>query len=134
MVAGRVEPPPAAVTLGWELLNVDPDEGTIEVAFKAVEAFLNPAGAIQGGFLAAMLDDTLGPALVATLPPGMFAPTLDLHVQFLRPARPGRLVGRGRVVQKGREVCFLSGELIGPDDRPVAVATATARIRAIGGV
>jgi hypothetical protein len=39
---GRAEPPPAAATLGWELLAVDPDAGTIEVAFRASEAF--PAG------------------------------------------------------------------------------------------
>ncbi|MFB4277312.1 MULTISPECIES: PaaI family thioesterase [unclassified Nonomuraea] len=129
VLAGRVPQPPAATTLGWELLSVDPDQGTIEVAFKAGESFTNPVGAIQGGFLAAMLDDTLGPALVATLPPGHFAPTLDLHVQFLRPARPGRLVGRGRVVRRGRQVCFMSGELLGPDGEPVAVATATAHIQ-----
>ncbi|MFC4063044.1 PaaI family thioesterase [Planomonospora corallina] len=129
--AGRIAPPPAAVTLGWELIAVDPEQGTIEVAFSADERFLNPAGAIQGGFLAAMLDDTLGPALAATLPDGRFAPTLDLHVQFLRPARPGRLVGRGRVVQRGSEVCFLAGELVAPNGKPVAVATATALIRAI---
>src|SRR5262249_35659694 len=70
-------------------VEVHPEAGTIEVAFTASEQFLNPAGFIQGGFLAAMLDDTLGPALVATLGPGLFAPTTDLHVQFLRPARPG---------------------------------------------
>jgi acyl-coenzyme A thioesterase PaaI-like protein len=61
---GRAPLPPAAVTLGWELVSVSPEDGTIEVAFTASEAFLNPAGFIQGGFLAAMLDDTLGPALV----------------------------------------------------------------------
>jgi DNA-binding transcriptional MerR regulator len=64
---------------------------------------------------------------------GQFALTLDLHVQFLRPARPGRLVGRGRVVQWGNEVCFLAGELLDPQGRPVAVATATARIRTTPG-
>jgi uncharacterized protein (TIGR00369 family) len=127
--AGRVAPPPAAETLGWELVEVAPEQGTIEVAFQASERFVNPAGVIQGGFLAAMLDDTLGPALVATLPEGQFAPTLDLHVQFLRPARPGRLTGHGRVVHRGREVCFLSGELVDPDGKTVAVATATARIQ-----
>lgn len=131
MVAGRVPPPPAAKLLGWELVAIDPDAGTIEVAFEATEQFTNPVGVIQGGFLAAMLDDTLGPALVATLPEGQFAPTLDLHVQFLRPARPGRLLGRGRVVQRGREVCFLSGELVAPDGRIVAVATATTRIQSV---
>jgi uncharacterized protein (TIGR00369 family) len=132
VLAGRAAPPPAAVTLGWELVEVDPERGTITVAFSADERFLNPVGVIQGGFLAAMLDDTLGPALVATLPADRFAPTLDLHVQFLRPARPGRLLGRGRVVHRGGEVCFLAGELLDPEGRPVAVATATARIRSIG--
>jgi uncharacterized protein (TIGR00369 family) len=110
---------------------VDPDAGTIEVAFAASDQFLNPAGVIQGGFVAAMLDDTLGPALVATLGPGQFAPTTDLHVQFLRPARPGRLTGRGRVVRRGRDVAFLAGELVDESGEIVAVATATAQIRAM---
>jgi len=126
---GRVPLPPAAVTLGWELVSISPEDGTIEVAFTASEAFLNPAGFIQGGFLAAMLDDTLGPALVAGLSPGDFAPTTDLHVQFLRPARPGRLIGRGRVVRRGRDVAFLAGELADKNGAVVAVATATAQIR-----
>ena len=128
---GRSPLPPAAVLLGWELVAVDPDAGTIEVAFAATDQFLNPAGVIQGGFVAAMLDDTLGPALVATLGPGQFAPTIDLHVQFLRPARPGRLTGRGRVVRRGRDVAFLAGELVDGSGEIVAVATATAHIRAM---
>lgn len=129
--AGRVPAPPAAATLGWELVDVDPEKGTIVVGFRAGEEYLNPAGAIQGGFLAAMLDDTLGPALVATLPAGQFAPTLDLHVQFLRPARPGRLVGHGRVVRRGAHVCFMAGELVDEQGRQVAVATATAHLQQI---
>ena len=128
-VEGRTPLPSAAVTLGWQLVSVSPDEGTIEVAFTATEAFLNPAGVIQGGFLAAMLDDTLGPALVAGLSPGDFAPTTDLHVQFLRPARPGRLLGRGRVVRRGRDVAFLAGELLDEEAAIVATATATVQIR-----
>ncbi|MFI6927176.1 PaaI family thioesterase [Nonomuraea spiralis] len=132
MLAGKAPPPPAAALLGWELVAVDPEAGTIEVAFAAGEQFTNPVGVIQGGFLAAMLDDTLGPALVATLPEDRFAPTLDLHVQFLRPARPGRLVGRGRVVRRGKDVCFLAGELLDPEGRLVATATATVIVRAVG--
>lgn len=128
IAAGRVEQPPAATTLGWDLRAVDPEAGTIEVGFTATEAFLNPAGTVQGGFLAAMLDDTMGPALVATLGPGEFGPTLDLHVQFLRPAHPGALIGRGRVVQRGGGVAFLQGELADADGQLVATATATARL------
>ncbi|MEU5877066.1 PaaI family thioesterase [Spirillospora sp. NPDC047279] len=129
--AGRVAPPPAAVTLGWQLQAVDPEAGTIEVTFEAGEQFLNPVGMIQGGFLAAMLDDTLGPALVATLPAGQFAPTLDLHVQFARPARPGRIRGYGEVVHRGREICHLAGRLTDAGGRLLASATATARIQTL---
>ena len=117
------------MTLGFELMAVDPDAGTIEVAFTATDRFLNPIGGVQGGFLAAMLDETLGPALVATLGPDEFAPTTDLHVQFLRPARPGRLIGHGRIVRRGRDVGFLAGELTDEQGAIIAVATATAQIR-----
>jgi len=128
VMAGRATPPPAAVTLGFELVAIDPDAGTITTSFEASAAFLNPFGMIQGGFLAAMLDDTMGPALVATLEPGEFAPTLELKVNFLRPARPGRLIGTGRVVHRGGTVAFLAGDLSDAGGNLLATATATARI------
>ncbi|HYD59560.1 MAG TPA: PaaI family thioesterase [Noviherbaspirillum sp.] len=127
---GRLPPPRAATTLGIEILKVDAETGTIEAAFDGREAFTNPAGNIQGGFLAAMLDDTMGPALAATLAAGEFAPTLDLHVQFMSPAVPGRLLGKGRVVRRGGKVCFLSAELL-QDGRLVASATATPLVRKV---
>lgn len=128
MVRGRLDRPPAAVTLGWTLQAIDPEAGTIEVSFLAVEGFLNPVGNVQGGFLAAMLDDTLGPALTATLGPNEFAPTLDLHVQYLRPASAGTLTGRGWVTRRGRKIAFLGGELVDEDNLVVATAMATAMI------
>ena len=132
VMEGRAAPPPAAELLGFRLIAIDPDAGTIEVAFTATELFLNPAGTVQGGFLAAMLDDTLGPALVATLGDGEWAPTTDLHVQFLRPAAPGELQGHGRIVRRGKDVAFMAGELRDGDGELVATATATAAIRRRG--
>jgi uncharacterized protein (TIGR00369 family) len=129
IVEGRAPMPSVAELLGWKLITVDPDAGTIESAFTATDRFLNPRGVVQGGILAAMLDDTLGLALAATLGPGQFAPTSDLHVQFLRPALPGRLVGRGRIVRRGKQVAFLAGELLDESGEIVATAVATAQIR-----
>jgi len=120
--------PTAAKTLGWSLIQANPEQGEIEVSFEATDDFLNPAGTVQGGFLTAMLDDTMGPALAATLDPGLFAATLELKVSFLRPAEPGRLVGRGRVVHSGGTIAFLAGELLDDSGRVVAVGSATARI------
>jgi uncharacterized protein (TIGR00369 family) len=119
------------VVLGWELEAVDPAAGTIEVSFTAREEFLNTAGQVRGGFLAAMLDATLGPALGATLSDGEPAPTIGLNAQFVRPAKPGRLRGRGRVVGRGRDIAFLAGELVDGDD-VIATATASAIVRRDG--
>ena len=91
IVDGRLPAPPCAKTLGIEFAAIDGERGTAEVKFEAKPEFLNPAGNVQGGFLAAMLDDTMGPALTATLDAGEFAPTVNLNVQFHRPAKVGSL-------------------------------------------
>jgi len=128
VMEGRKPPPPAAVTLGFKLLEIDPERGEIRVQFEAKPEFLNPMGVVQGGFVAAMLDDTLGPALVCTLPPGQFAPTIELKVNFIRPAPLGVLIGAGRIVSRGGTIAFLSGELRTEQGDLIATATATARI------
>ena len=123
---GKGEPPPAAALLGWEALSIEP--GRVRVRFAARESFCNPRGSIQGGFLAAMLDDSMGPALFTLLSEQDFAPTLELKVSFMRPAQPGPLVGEGRVVHRTRGVAFLEGTLSTEDGELIATATATARI------
>jgi uncharacterized protein (TIGR00369 family) len=128
VMEGRRPPPPAAALLGFELLAIDPAQGTIRVRFTARPEFTNPIGVVQGGFVAAMLDDTLGPALTATLEPDQFAPTIELKVNFIAPAQPGTLVADGRVVARGGSVAFLAGELRTEQGELVATATATARI------
>ncbi len=124
--------PAATTTLGWSLIQADTERGEIEVSFEATEAFLNPAGTVQGGFLTAMLDDTMGPALAATLDPGLYGTTIDLKVSFLRPAKPGRLVGRGRIVHRGGTIAFLAGELLDESGQVVAVGSSTTRILKTG--
>jgi molybdopterin converting factor subunit 1 len=112
--------------LGMRPLSAEP--GHVRMEFTASEQFLNPAGVVQGGFITAMLDDTMGPAAVAQLGAGYFAPTLELKVSFLRPVGPGRLVADGRVVHMGKSIAFLEGSLADEEGNLVATATATARV------
>ena len=124
----RLPAPPAAETLGWELLREDPAAGTVEIAFHPGEAFLNPHGTVQGGFVAAMLDDTMGPALVSKTDGACVPSSIDMHVSFIRAVRPGRVIGKGRVVSQGKSIVFLEGELFDEDGNLLARATSSARI------
>jgi uncharacterized protein (TIGR00369 family) len=126
---------PAAELLEWKLVDVDASRKTLAVRFEARPEFLNPAGFVHGGFLAAMLDETLSPAIAACLQPGEFPSTLEMKVSFVGPGRPGPLFGDARIVHQGKSVCFVEGELTDPEGRVVATATATAligRIRPVG--
>ncbi len=128
----RLPAPPAAETLGWELIREDPKAGTVEIAFHPGEAFLNPHGTVQGGFVAAMLDDTMGPALVSKTDGACIPSSIDMNVTFVRAVKPGRVIGKGRVVSQGRTIAFLEGELFDEQGNLLARATSSARIVTVG--
>jgi uncharacterized protein (TIGR00369 family) len=123
--------PRAAATLGLEFIDADVENGTIELAFAPTEEFTNPTGNVLGAFVAAMLYDTVGPALLATLEPDEFQSTLELHVNFLRPVRPGRVIGKGRIVHRENDMAFLEASLLDSHGTLIATATATARVIAL---
>jgi uncharacterized protein (TIGR00369 family) len=123
--AGKA-PPPAAALLGWELVSESPEEGRIEVAFHPDASMLNPRGTVQGGFVAAMLDDTMGPALVSMSGGTVMPSSVDLNVSFIRPVMPGRITGRGRVVKRGRSIVFLEAELFDSEGNLLARGTGSA--------
>jgi uncharacterized protein (TIGR00369 family) len=127
-VEGRAPIHRAAATLGFEFIDADVENGTIELAFAATEAFTNPAGNVLGAFVAAMLYDTVGPALLATLEPDQFQSTVALTVHFLRPVRRGRVVGKGRVVHRVGDLALLEASLLDSQGTIIASATATARV------
>jgi uncharacterized protein (TIGR00369 family) len=97
-------------------------------AFSADESFTTPKGEVLGGFLAAKLYDTVGPAPLATLGPGEFISILELKATFLRPVTPGRILGHGRIVHRDGDLAFLEASLSNSDGAVVATATATLRV------
>ena len=107
----RLPMPPSAALLGWTLRAIDYDAQSIEIGFELDDRFINPGGSIQGGFVAAMLDDTQGPALFGTSEGKIYAPTIDFHITFIRPARPGKFIGKGRVVNIGKTIVITEADL-----------------------
>jgi uncharacterized protein (TIGR00369 family) len=127
-VFDRFSKPPCAVLLGWTLLEHDAAKGRVKVAFEGRAEFLNPAGFVQGGMLAAMLDDTMGPAVLLMTQGRFYTVTIALTVSFLAPARTGRLIGEGQVVQLGKTIAFVDACLTDAEGMRVARASSQARL------
>jgi uncharacterized protein (TIGR00369 family) len=120
--------PPCAIHLGWKLLEHDAARGWARSSFQARPEFLNPAGFVQGGFLGAMLDDTMGPAAFLMTQGRSYTTTIGMNVQYMAPARAGTFIGEGQVVNLGKTIVFMEAKLRNSGGRLVATATASGRL------
>jgi uncharacterized protein (TIGR00369 family) len=117
MPGGLQVPPNCDLTLG--LVCVEKKvAGTTRWRTESDERFCNPAGILQGGFLAAICDSAMGASAV-TFATGrkVFARNAEMKVSFLAPVSPGRLLECvARVLSGGDRTAFLEAELsdIGP--------------------
>ncbi len=115
----------AARHLGGSYLAHDVVAGTLRMAFEPRPEFGNSHGNVHGGFMAAMLDVTLGSVVNAALEQDEpRAATLNLNVSYLRPLALGRVIAEARITRRGRSVAFIEGTLRGEAADEVA-ATAT---------
>ena len=127
-IMDRFEMPPCAKLLGWRMIEADPKQGRVKVAYEGRPEFCNPAGFIQGGLLSAMLDDAMGPAVLLFSNGEVYTPTITMTVNFLNPAKVGPLIAEARVVQLGKTVAFIEAKLTDIDGVVIATATSTARV------
>lgn len=117
--------PPCTETVGMRLTHVDQANMIARYEFTARQEFANPTGAIQGGFIAAMLDEAMSATAIIASNVTMNAPTLEMKVSFLRPLFVGKATAEARILKWGKSTCFIEAELFDPDGKLVAKASAT---------
>lgn len=86
------------------------------------------SGVIHGGALTTLMDTACGFAAVAALGELAIAPTLDLRIDYMGPAEPGKaVIGEAEAYRVTRNVIFARGQAYhqGQKDKPIAHCTAT---------
>lgn len=120
-----IEQIPHARALGFRLVSVG--GGIAEISMPwAPQLVGDPStGVIAGGAVSTLMDTCCG-AAVMSIPevPGRTA-TLDLRIDYMRPATPGQTItARAEVYQLTRSIAFLRAIATDEDSsRPVASAT-----------
>jgi uncharacterized protein (TIGR00369 family) len=116
-------PPNCDLTLGLTCVDKS-TPGTTVWTMTADERMANPAGLVQGGFLAAMADSAMGASAVTALE-GRRASVVntELKISLVRATRPGdHLTCTARVLKAGSSVIFVEARIV--DDAARLVATA----------
>ena len=111
IAAGEIPPPPIAVLLGFELVEVE--EGRAVFAVTPQEFHYNPIGVVHGGLAATLLDSAMGCAVHSTLAAGTGYTTLEVKVNFARAitGATGRVVCEGTLIHRGRTVATAEGRV-----------------------
>ncbi|HEX8297730.1 MAG TPA: PaaI family thioesterase [Rubricoccaceae bacterium] len=126
-------PPPVFEAMQTDVQDYRPGDakthvGALMVArFPLLEQHQNPMGHMQGGMIAAAVDNVVGPLSYLVAPPSA---TANLSVTYLAPVTPdlpyvevtARLTHRA-----GRQLVF-EATVTGPDGQTLAVAHATQTI------
>jgi uncharacterized protein (TIGR00369 family) len=109
---GRLPPPPIAVTMGFNLTEVE--EGRAVFEGESAEYLYSPIGFVHGGYAMTLLDSAMGCAIHSTLRAGDRYTTLELKTNFVRPItiETGRVRCEGSVVHRGTTVATAEGRLV----------------------
>lgn len=123
---GSKKRPPCSDTLGMSLAALSQDDQWVRMEFNVSASFANPTGAVQGGFISAMLDEAMSTAVIIASNVTMTAPTLEMKTSYLKRLMPGKASVEARILRLGKSACFMEAECFDADGALVAKATATA--------
>ncbi len=113
-----------------KLLNINviaADNGTSVLTAKLSYQFYNPMFRVHGGYLATLMDSSLGSAVLTKLPQGSGAGTVNLNVSFVRKVDvdSGLLTARAKVQHAGRSMLTASAEITDAQGRLCVHGTGT---------
>ncbi|WP_088226612.1 PaaI family thioesterase [Desulfosporosinus sp. FKB] len=105
--------------------TVENNAGEIEVMIEITDNLKQFYGNVHGGVIASLLDSSIAVAVNQQLDTGEGASTVEMKINYLRPANKGSLRAQGKVIQKGRNLIVGQGEIKDDAGHLIAFGTAT---------
>lgn len=99
---------PHAKFLGMEIVYVEHGRAVVRVPYAARLAGNATNGVLHGGVITTVIDSACGVSVIAALGRRMTIATLDLRIDYLKPARPGEAVTAAAHCYKvTKNICFV---------------------------
>lgn len=114
--------------IGIRVVLAEP--GLVHMSLTSRPDLLQVNGYFHGGALSGLADHAACLAVGTALPFGRAVVTLDLHVNFLRPAGGATVLAKARAIQVGKMIGVAAVEIFTGDDDPAQLcATSTVTVR-----
>src|SRR5215470_250224 len=109
--------------VGARIAEAEP--GRVVVELVAGPQHRHEGGVVQGGVITQIADAAMGMSLGTMQPAGVWNTTIELKINFIRPAVEGRIRAIGRVVEMRQTLLFAEADVFDEGDRLVARASST---------
>jgi uncharacterized protein (TIGR00369 family) len=118
---------PHVKELGAEVVAIEKDALTIKLDYQQRLVGNPETGVLHGGLITTLIDTVCGIAVYIALPKIVPIATLDLRIDYLKPATPGKtLVARGHCYKVTSNVAFARAIAFHDDpDEPIANSVST---------
>jgi uncharacterized protein (TIGR00369 family) len=118
--------PPCVALLGGHAVAFDLEACELVMTYQPTPEFCHSGNIVQGGYITAMIDAVMAYAAISIPDLCEGVASLEIKVSFMAPGRPGPMEARGRVVNAGRSIGHLDGELH-QNGKLIATATSTVK-------
>lgn len=120
---GFLMPPPIYTEMGGEVHAIDLENGALSIRFPVPEKYLNPYRIMQGGMIAAAIDNALGPLSMLVAPPNV---TRSLEVKYSQPAvvDMAYILIEARLVERKEPKLLFEAKVLSPDGTRLATCKA----------
>lgn len=120
--------------LGLRLSALEPGKGTAILPYDRRLVGNPRTGVVHGGVITTLLDTLSGIVVMTAVPEGTSLATLDLRIDYLRPATPGQPIrGTAECYKLTPNIAFVRGVAYHTDrDDPIARCTGTFMLGATG--
>jgi acyl-coenzyme A thioesterase PaaI-like protein len=98
-------PPPVFEAMKGEVVDYDMEKETLTSRFPVLQEQLNPYGNMQGGIIAAAIDNTIGPLSLLVSPPNF---TRHMELKYGKVISPdnGFIYVKARFVEKKKRMLY----------------------------
>lgn len=116
-------PPPVFNLMRGKVINYDKEAGLMEVEFPVAHQYLNPFGSMQGGMIAAAVDNTFGPLSMLV---GPLNYTRQSEIKYRKLIEPNikTFIVKAKFEKRNKRQLFFSASVIDTDNNELASAKA----------
>lgn len=120
------EDAPVAKLLGMHLASAGP--GLATFVMDVDDRHHNVMGSVHGGVLSDLADIAMGYAVISTLAKDETFTTIELKINYLRPAFKEKLRCMARVDSRGKTIVYAVADVMSEEGKVVAKAVSTSLI------